>query len=76
MSQREPEPGSLGWFRARQGVTQEELAFALGKTRQAVQQTERRPSPGVPTVVAYLEALGGRVDFSVTFPDGSVYRLL
>lgn len=51
------------------GVTQEQLADALGIKQPSVQRMEKRPNIKFDTLRNHISALGGRIETRVVFPD-------
>jgi len=52
------------------GMTQAEMARALGTDQGEVSRMERRPHVRFSTLCKYAEALGARCDVAFVFPDG------
>jgi hypothetical protein len=52
------------------GMTQIEMAHALGTDQGEVSRIERRPHVRFSTLCKYAEALGARCDVAFVFPDG------
>lgn len=61
---------ALRELRAMVGSTQEEVAARMGIGQGAVSRLERRDEMTLSTLRRYVEALGGRLDLSVTTPAG------
>jgi transcriptional regulator with XRE-family HTH domain len=59
----------LAAVRARRGMTQVELAAALGRSQGQVSQIERRDDLYLSTLRAYVEALGGTLEVAAVFDD-------
>jgi len=57
--------------RARE-LSQATLADALGATQPEVSKLERRTDMYVSTLRRYIEAMGGELEITARFPDGSV----
>lgn len=55
--------------RKRQGLTQSQLAEAMGVTPGRVSQIERGEVATVEALARYIEALGGRLDLIANFDD-------
>jgi DNA-binding XRE family transcriptional regulator len=55
--------------RKRHGLTQAQLAKAMGVTPGRVSQIERGEVATIDAVARYIEALGGRLDLVATFGD-------
>lgn len=52
--------------------TQAELARRLGVSQAAISKLENSGDPKISTLVAYVEALGGRLRVSAEFDEGAV----
>ncbi len=69
----------LSELRREHGMTQAELAEALGVSQPAISKLETAASRGsvsgsemfLSTLAGYIEALGGRLELHATFPGGS-----
>ena len=61
---------SLRTAREAMGMTQAEMAHALGTDQGEVSRIERRPHVRFSTLCKYAEALGARCDVAFVFPDG------
>ncbi len=61
---------SLRAAREAMGMTQVEMARALGTDQSEVSRIERRPHVRFSTLCKYAEALGARCDVAFVFPDG------
>jgi DNA-binding XRE family transcriptional regulator len=59
----------LAGERKRRGITQAQLAQAMGVTPGRVSQIERGELATIDAVVRYVEALGGRLDLIASFGD-------
>lgn len=63
----------LNFLRKNRNITQKELAEALGSTQVNVSLTEKREdSVTLQTIVRYVEAMGGKLELKVKFPDKTV----
>jgi DNA-binding XRE family transcriptional regulator len=58
--------------RKRRGLTQAQLAKAMGVTSGRVSQIERGEVATMDSVARYVEALGGRLDLVASFGDHTV----
>lgn len=65
----------LDELRRRRKITQEELAFRLGKTQPHVSQLERRADMHLSTLREVIHALGGALRLEAEFPDGERVQL-
>lgn len=63
---------TLAELRKARAMTQTQLASSLGMTQSGVSQMESRADVYVSTLRSYVQALGGRLEIVVVFPDGSV----
>jgi transcriptional regulator with XRE-family HTH domain len=63
---------TLHELRKVRAVSQRELAKKLAVGQPAVAKIERRSDMYVSNLRRYVEALGGRLEISARFPDGSV----
>lgn len=63
---------SLTRLRAARRLSQEQIAATLETRQSSVSRLERRGDMRVSTLRGYVEALGGRLEISARFPDGSV----
>lgn len=63
---------ALAELRARQGVTQKELAEAVGVSQANISRIEHEEDLYLSTLRGYVEALGGRLEVNVVFPDATV----
>ncbi len=61
---------SLRTARETIGMTQADMARALGTDQGEVSRIERRPHVRFTTLCKYAEALGARCDVAFVFPDG------
>lgn len=59
-------------LRRAQGVTQVQVAQALGVAQAAVSKLERRDDMHVSTLREYVQALGGELKLVASFPDGDI----
>lgn len=57
--------------RARQ-ITQEELAKSMRTTQSSISRIEKQTDLYITTLRSYVEAVGGTLEISAVFPDGSV----
>ena len=62
----------LNELRAARKMTQEKLAEELNVKQAAVSKLERRADMYVSTLREYIEAMGGELEITARFPDGSV----
>ena len=60
---------TLQQLRRAQDMTQTHLAKQLGKSQVTIAQMEKRTDLLLSTLRHYVEALGGRLDLVVRFPD-------
>jgi transcriptional regulator with XRE-family HTH domain len=65
-------PSALAELRRGRGLTQMQVARALGATQPGVSALEGRSDLHVSTLRRYVEALGGRLELSAVFADGTV----
>src|SRR6266508_671196 len=63
---------ALHELRKRRAVSQEELAAKLAVGQPAVAKLERRTDMYVSNLRRYVEALGGTLEITARFPDGTV----
>jgi transcriptional regulator with XRE-family HTH domain len=70
--QRVREGLALQELRARQGVTQVELARTLNRAQANISRLERRGDVRVSSLAEYIEGLGGRLEIRAVFPDQTV----
>lgn len=63
---------ALAELRAGRGVTQTEVAEALGVTQANVSRIEHEEDLYLSTLRGYVEALGAELEVSAVFPDGKV----
>ncbi len=56
-------------LRKRKALTQTQLAETLGIRQATVAQMEKRSDLLISTLRSYIEAMGGRLDLVVAFPD-------
>lgn len=66
---------ALADLRARQGITQKELAETLGVSQSNISRIEHEEDLYLSTLRDYAEALGGRLEVNVVFPDATVSLL-
>jgi transcriptional regulator with XRE-family HTH domain len=59
----------LAEARAEGGVTQEDLARAMGVTQGHISQIEHRSDLYLSTINSYVRALGGELHLCAVFPD-------
>ena len=59
-------------LRAARKLTQEKLAEALRVKQAAVSKLERRTDMYVSTLREFIEAMGGELEITARFPEGSV----
>jgi transcriptional regulator with XRE-family HTH domain len=62
---------TLAELRKAREMTQKQLAEALETTQPGVSQIERRTDLYVSTLRSYIQALGGELQISAVFPDGT-----
>lgn len=62
-------------LRRQAGLTQQQLADALGLNQGSVSKTENAEGMNISTLRRYLEALGGRLRIAVDLPDGRTIEL-
>lgn len=67
---------TLKELRLRRGLTQRQLATALGITQSRVSQIERQTDAGLNSVRSFVAGLGGELEVVVVFPDGSETRVV
>ena len=63
---------ALDELRAARAMTQEELGHKLGLKQASISRMERRTDVYVSTLAKFVEAMGGRLEIRVVFPDGTV----
>jgi transcriptional regulator with XRE-family HTH domain len=63
---------ALDELRAARAMTQAELGDKLGLKQAAISRMERRTDVYVSTLAKFAEAMGGRLEIRVLFPDGTV----
>ena len=56
-------------------LTQANLANVMGVSQSEVSKIERRTDVYVSTLGSYVEAMGGRLDVNVIFPDGGIVKI-
>ncbi|NJK44872.1 MAG: XRE family transcriptional regulator [Pleurocapsa sp. SU_196_0] len=59
-------------LRRSKGVTQVELAEAMGVEQTAVSKLERRSDMYLSTMYEYVKALGGELKLVASFPEGDI----
>ena len=59
----------LGQLREARNMTQTQVAQALGSSQANISKLERRDDLYLSTLSEYVEALGGRLEVRVVFPD-------
>ncbi|GAA4536821.1 MULTISPECIES: helix-turn-helix domain-containing protein [Nonomuraea] len=64
----------LAQRRKNAALTQSEVAALMGVTKARVSQIERGEVSSVDVVARYVEAIGGRLELTASFPSGT-YRL-
>jgi DNA-binding XRE family transcriptional regulator len=62
----------LAELRERRGLTQAELADALGVSQQRLSRVERQDDLFLSTLRSYVEMLGGELEIIAAFPEGNV----
>ncbi|HEV2577922.1 MAG TPA: XRE family transcriptional regulator [Acidobacteriaceae bacterium] len=67
----EVERMGYGKLRKAQNLTQVEIAERLGISQPSVAALEQRSDMMLSTLAKYIEALGGRLEISAVFPNGS-----
>lgn len=67
----EVERMGYGKLRKAQNLTQVEIAKKLGISQPSVAALEQRTDMMLSTLAKYIEALGGRLEISAVFPNGS-----
>ena len=63
---------ALAELRARQDITQQEMAKTLGVSQANISRIEHEEDLYLSTLRGYVEALGGKLEVNVVFPDGTV----
>jgi predicted transcriptional regulator len=63
-------------LRLQRGVSQVQLAEAMGMGQSALSHLERRADIHISTLTQYVESLGGLLNIEVKFRDGETVRLL
>ncbi|MFL6208751.1 MAG: XRE family transcriptional regulator [Pyrinomonadaceae bacterium] len=63
----------LNELRVARKMTQEKLAEELNVKQAAVSKLERRADMYVSTLREYIEAMGGELEITARFPEGSVH---
>ncbi|MDB4948630.1 MAG: transcriptional regulator [Gemmatimonadetes bacterium] len=59
-------------LRRARSLSQRTLADTLGASQAAISKLERRADMYVSTLRRYIEGMGGELDITARFPDGSV----
>jgi transcriptional regulator with XRE-family HTH domain len=62
-------------LRKSRGVTQVQLAEAMGTTQGQISRIEKQGNVTLSTLRTFVEGLGGRLELMVTFPDGTMIAL-
>jgi DNA-binding XRE family transcriptional regulator len=62
----------LDELRNARGLSQKMLAEALGIQQPAIAKMEKRADMYISTLRSHIEAMGGRLEITAHFPDGSV----
>jgi DNA-binding XRE family transcriptional regulator len=62
----------LDELRNARGLSQKMLAEALGIQQPAVAKMEKRADMYISTLRSHIEAMGGRLEITARFPEGSV----
>jgi len=62
-------------LRKARNLTQHQLAALLGKSQVTVAQMEKRSDLLLSTLRSYIEAMGGRLNLTVEFPDRAPVHL-
>ncbi|MDR0784396.1 MAG: helix-turn-helix domain-containing protein [Treponema sp.] len=62
----------LSELRNARGLSQKMLAEALGVQQPAIAKMEKRTDMYISTLRSHIEAMGGRLEITAHFPDGSV----
>ena len=63
----------LAAVRRLQGLTQRELAHRMGVTKGRISQIEQGKVSGSEVIARYAEALGGKLQQTIHFRDGSAF---
>ena len=63
---------TLAELRARQNITQQEMAQTLGVTQANISRIEHEEDLYLSTLRGYVAALGGELEVNAVFPDGKV----
>jgi len=74
-SRRIVEEMPLQKLREARHLTQASLANVMGVSQSEVSKIERRTDVYVSTLGSYVEAMGGRLEVSVIFPDGGIVKI-
>ena len=67
---------SLRELRKSLGISQKQLAEALNVSQAAVSKQERRQSIQVGTLCEVIEAMGGTIEITASFPGDKTIRLM
>src|SRR5262249_27925957 len=62
-------------LRAARRLSQAELATTLRTRQSSISRLERRTDMHVSTLRTYVEAMGGRLEITARFPDGSAQTI-
>jgi DNA-binding XRE family transcriptional regulator len=62
----------LDELRNARGLSQKMLAEALGIQQPAIAKMEKRTDMYISTLRSHIEAMGGRLEITASFPEGSV----
>jgi predicted transcriptional regulator len=62
----------LDELRNARGLSQKMLAEALGIQQPAIAKMEKRADMYISTLRSHIEAMGGRLEITAHFPDGSI----
>ncbi len=65
----------LAELREDRGLTQEQVADRLGTRQSNVSRLERRENLQIRTLREVVEALGGELEVTAKFPDGTAVRI-
>ncbi len=63
---------ALARVRRARGLTQEQLAAAMGKPQTTISRLERQSDLYLSTLRSYVEALGGELELRAVFADGLI----
>jgi DNA-binding transcriptional regulator YiaG len=64
---------SLEQLRVARELTQENLAALLGIKQASISKMERRTDMYIGTLAKFIEAMGGTLEISARFPEGTVH---